>query len=249
MNFISLSIYGLFSPLKALGMIFSKPKLLKLSLIPLLIGIVMYSILIFLLWYYFPYIMDKFGGRDINGIFAQLWYYIKSGLLIIIIALSIIFTFSLFVNIIASPFNERLAREVLILEGVDKMPTDLKFLKEIGRIMAVETRKSLFLLIITILSFSLSFIAFLSPISFFVTASLLGYAYIDYSLEVMRLPFKTRLRFYMKNFIPVGVIGIIFGFLITLPLVNLFMIPVIVVSGAIFYYKATYRENKEEVKI
>lgn len=242
MSFLSVITYSVFAPLKSLRLITKNSKLMKLSIIPLLIGILTYSLLVFLVWHFFPSIAEKIAGSP-DGFFEEIWYYIKNALMILVAGFAIIFSFSLFVNIVASPFNERLAREILLTKGVD-IPQDPKFLKEIGRIIAVETRKSLFLLLIAGLAFVIGLIPIFSPIAFFVTASLLSFAYIDFSLEVMRLPFKTRIKFYTKNIIPIGIMGMIYGITLSIPVLNLFMIPILTGSGALFYYKVERNKQK-----
>ena len=53
----------------------------------------------------------------------------------------------------------------------------------------------------------------------------------DYSLELRKEKLGYRIDFFLKNLLPMVAFGLPVGFLLTIPVVNLFMIP-IAVSGA-----------------
>lgn len=230
---------GFFAPFVSARYMFDNPGLLRFAVVPFIINVILYLGFITVAYYAVPALMHKLMGRP------ELWwqyvlYYIIGAVLVLSVIFILIFMFSIIGNIIASPFNETLARKILIAKNVQITENGYMgvrgALKEAERIIVIELKKALLLVSVSVFSSLINLIPILSIFSLAITAVLIGYNFIDYPLEIMKFTFGNRIRFALKNFWMLLAFGTSSGLILLIPFLNLILLP-IAVSGAAMLYQ------------
>ena len=167
--------------------------------------------------------------------FGVFIYWILAALLWIVFFFIVNWTFVLVVSLIASPFNDAISGRVLKkLQGqaTDSLPFTIKrlFSKSLFTIFN-ELKKISFIVLMTTLAFLISMIPVLAPISIVISAILLSVEFLDYSWSRKELKFSECLSDTRRFIFPYGISGGAFTFLMAIPIVNLFFLPI----GVIYY--------------
>lgn len=174
-------------------------------------------------------IQDKiqaFLGFDTKSLFLGPLIFI---LLFVITIFFINWTFYLFASILASPFNDVLSGRVerLMLgkseQGAKESLNVIirKFFKTIWS----ETKKIIFLLFLSTAILCINLFPFLMPLSFFLSAILVAISFLDYTWSRHDLSFYSGLKNVKINFWTYLPLGIIFLFFLSIPIINVFVIP------------------------
>ncbi|PJE80956.1 Sulfate transporter CysZ [invertebrate metagenome] len=152
----------------------------------------------------------------------------------------VFFTFTIIGNFIAAPFNALLAEKVQTLEGASLPNQGLKDLlfiipASIGR----ECRKILYYLPRALILLLISFIPFINlaaPILWFIfNGWMMAIQYCDYAADNRKISFTDMLTDLKRNTTQVWLLGIIISLAMLIPLLNLLIIPVGVVSASLFW--------------
>src|SRR5688572_25769104 len=121
--------YGFFYPFKSIKFFFSHPKLITLSIIPMVINIIIYGTIFF-----FTYRMLTGWLKDLLGInnpdimiWSWLIYYSLIVITLLIVILVCYFLFSIFGGIITAPFNEKISLKVEEIVTGKKYENKLSF--------------------------------------------------------------------------------------------------------------------------
>lgn len=166
------------------------------------------------------------------------------GLLWAIILFSMNFTFVLLVSLIASPFNDLISRRVEKLASnirPDSMGSSLsEMLKNLVKTLVNETKKILLILFLATIAFLLNFIPVLMPLSILISAILLATQFIDYSWSRHDMSFRDCIHDIRKNIFSYAIAGSAFMVLMSIPIVNLFMLPF-----GVSYFTTLWVNNKE----
>ena len=209
-----------------------------LCLVPVLMGIVLYYLIgnwIFNDLYTMGH--DYISGKMGEGSFASFFGYILVGLLSVGFYFIINWGFFLIVSMIAAPFNDLISERVEKgLQNDEKDPIGLsmkRIFKNIVFLIVHQIKKFLFFSLIGIIGFALSFT--FPPISIFISAILLGVSFLDYSWERHLMTFRESLADLRSNFFSYGMGGGIFLLLISIPIVNLFILPLGVVYFTVLF--------------
>ncbi|MBT7766414.1 MAG: hypothetical protein HN730_04615 [Bdellovibrionales bacterium] len=203
---------------------------LLLSLVPILIGGVLYLLLG--KWIYASLLVS--GQAWITstisaGGFGSFLGYLLASLLSIALFFIVNLTFVLIVSLIASPFNDLISGRVEAI--LREKPTDSlqqsmgKMLAGIVKTLWNEIKKISFLLLITLIHILMGVVPLLVPISIFLATLLLASAFLDYSWCRHNFTFGQCLQNIKSTPITYPLGGLLFISLLSIPLVNLLAYP------------------------
>ena len=233
---------------KSIQVIKQDKYILFLSLIPVFLGSLIYF---FLGKFLYGDILEK-GSKWVEstvnaGEWGSVIYYVLMILLTILMYFIVSWTFVLIVSVIASPFNDILSSRVEKLIFKEQMtPIKESFLnifKNLVKTILNELKKIVFIVFITLISFSLSFIPILVPISLILSGLLISANFLDYSWSRHELSLTECLSSIRKSFIENTVAGLLFMTLLSIPLVNIFCLPFAVIYFTILYH------SKDKIEI
>lgn len=225
--------------------IFSDRVNLILAIIPIVIGIVLFTV--FGSWVYGS-LMDQ-GQAYIEhyvseGSMGKIVYYLVATILTIMLYFVINWTFVLIVTILASPFNDMLSsRTEKKLKGEELESFSESFVKITKNFILTifnEIKKVGFILILSVISFVLGYIPLLTPISVFITVLLLAIGFLDYSWSRHNIVFKSCLNDVRKNLLNYSLGGGFFFVLVSIPVINLIVSP-----WATSYFTILWVKNNE----
>ncbi|EQC44425.1 etoposide-induced protein 2.4 [Bacteriovorax sp. BSW11_IV] len=207
--------------------------ILMLSLIPSAIGIVLYY---FVGTYFFtdfynwclgfitPYFEDiKLVAGILKFFFGILFFFIAG------------WTFFLVVSLVASPFNDLISSRVEY-QVAEIKPADEPF--SFGKVFGViknEIKKILFIFLVTIIGLILGL--FFPPISFLVSAILMAVTFLDYSWSRHNFTVAQCIDDLKSSFVTYLISGIIFMFAISIPVLNVFFLPIGVIHFTTLFSK------------
>jgi len=225
------------SALRESSKILRKDKwIILFSLVPIFIGLIFYGIL-------GTYIYTDLLGMGASWIeqritsetFGAFVVYLMVTLLTILFYFAISWTFTLIVVAVSGPFNDVISKRVekaYLGEEADSLIDSLSYMGR-GFFSTIynELKKVIFILTITVISFFLSFIPILIPFTAIVSANLMSASFLDYSWSRKGLSTSGCLNEIRKGFLTYSISGFLFLFLVSLPFVNLFVIPL----GVIYY--------------
>lgn len=211
-----------------------------LSLVPIIVGATIY----YFLGHYIYGDMLNMGKAWIetsvnsNG-WGSFLYYIMVGILTIGFYFLLSWTFVLVVSGIASPFNDIVSRRVeRVLAGEIPESIGASFTRISARFVKTiinEAKKIAFIIVLSILALGMSFIPMLAPIGIIISAVLLAVSFLDYSWSRHDMPFRECLNDIRKNFLSYAIMGGIFLALISIPILNLLLLPFGVVYFTVLY--------------
>lgn len=223
--------------IKAFNILRTDKKLILISMIPLIIGFVAYY---FLGNYIFTdlkqmgmeYLKTKIEINSYVGAFL-------TGLIAILYAFFISFTFFIFISLIASPFNDVISSMVEKKYNPNVVEETLATsLKRFPKIMVNEFKKVAFIIILSVLNLVLSFV--FAPLSIFLGGVILSVSFVDYSWSRNYLTFGECLKNYKNGFLVYVLGGIGFMFLVAIPIMNIFFLPFAVVFFTVLFCETKY---------
>lgn len=212
----------------------SSAAVIFLSMIPIVIGI---GLFIAFGSFFYTTLLES-SKEMLAGYFkdsamgtAILW--VIGALLTVGLYFIVSWTFVSIVTIIASPFNDLLSGRAIAYfrqsRGLEILQEDPFTFRSMVLILLNETKKISLILTLSIITFILGLIPLISPVSIFLNSLLLASSYMDYSWSRTNLPFSACVKelfgYPVKNFL----VGFIFLFLITIPILNLATIPFMVI--------------------
>lgn len=212
------------------------------SLIPIIIGILLYY---FLGQWLYGDVYD-WGKELIASKVESGWLSFLSGVFVAVLSIFFFFvinwTFVIVVSLFASPFNDLISsRTEKISQG--QTPPDIsdsigRMMKRIAHTLINEIKKVVFILLMTILGFAFSF--FLPPVSLVISALLLAISFVDYSWSRHDLQFRKCVSDVRSSFIPYTASGALFLVMVGIPVVNLFALPY-----SVIYYTVLFSKNQK----
>jgi CysZ protein len=221
--------------------IFKKDKwIIVFSIIPVLIGLVIYTLIGTYLYtdlvgWGSDWISEKVAAES----FGTFIVYLMVTVLTILYYFLISWTFTLIVSVVASPFNDILSSRVekaYLGEEADSIGSSLS---RIGsRLLSTvfnEVKKISFILTVTIIAFLLGFIPILTPVAMVLSAYLMSASFLDYSWSRHKISFAGCLNHLKSGFLVYAISGFLFLFLISIPVFNVFVIPLAVIYFTILF--------------
>ena len=242
-------------PVKALITFIKNPQLIKYIAIPILVNIIVAIALYSGLLYFGWQIVDGVQGeltlwlnQSINNLPEWLGFltYIVSGLIIFIRFLLIVvlliatgFLLTQFGVLLGAPWYGQLSEQLEKLRTGKVELIELNIISDLTRAILYEFKK---LLLIALVGTPLLAINFLPGIgtlfssigSIALTTTIVCMDFLDSCLERRRLKFRQKLKTVFKSFPASGSFGLVCLGLISIPLLNLFTIPLCVASGTLF---------------
>lgn len=225
-------IRGLSTPYQALKLIAERPRLLTLSLAPILSAILIFIISIYLL-------LTGLWSFVHSALLSAVSSY--SGLIFIlsaILALSAVAFFSVslltfLMSLLSSPFNDILAEQTEKTLGIEEVAhwSAGRFF----RVFWMDLRKSILTLFSSIV-FSLGMLIPVANVIFFLGMALLHtFTFITYPQSRREQGLLQSLRWIRRNFFLSLGFGITTLILFSIPIVNFFALPLSVVGGTILF--------------
>ncbi|MBL6989382.1 MAG: EI24 domain-containing protein [Bacteriovoracaceae bacterium] len=231
------------SSIKETLSIFRKDKVVLLfSMLPIFIGIMLYSLFGTLLFGgVFEYGNSWIHQAVAGGTWGSILSYLLIGMLSVILFFTINFTFFLFVSIIACPFNDLISERVERLVGgqppISMGESISKMFKRFFKVLLNELKKISLILVLVLIAFGLSFIPIFVPVSIGITALLLAIEFLDYSWGRHGLTFSQCFLNLKSSIFLYIISGCGFLFLMSIPVINLLSIPMGVIYFTILYTK------------
>ena len=233
------------SYIQSFRLIFKDPVNIMLALIPVTVGLGLY------IWggSYFigeatTFVRGWVEGHVSGDTWGSIVYYILISFVTVLAFLVVNWTFVLFVSILACPFNdllsERIEKQYLGHEAELLSKSIGKLTFRLWKTLFNEIKKIIVIILAVLLSFSLSFIPLLVPVSYILTALILAAGFIDYSWSRHNLSFRDCLLDLKKGAMSYGISGIVYVTLIAIPVINLFILPF-----AVVHYTILFIENKK----
>lgn len=214
-----------------------QPGLRQYVLIPLAINVVVLGIIM-------AYGFTQYDGlmQMITGWLPE-WLAFLAGILTFLAAVIVfafgIYLFTIVANIIASPFNAILAEKVEdhLRPGLERQSLNIALI--VGRSIAREISKLLYLLPRLLGLLVLSLIPLLNALAPFAWilfgAWMMAIQYADYGADNNQVSFSgLRTRMGQSKFQAI-LFGLVVYFLLAVPILNLFVIPVAVAGGTVFW--------------
>ena len=231
-------LYGFLIPFRALDLIFSKPKLLFLSLFPVLLSLVVIGL--------FFYLGFTHLSGWVTGVFQHFFHSGMSsfdGVLIpiILIIAAILLGYcciqliGFILNLIAFPLNDLLAQQTENVLGVQR-PQD-ESLSAWARVIFLDIRKTVFGFILLVFCTLGLLIPGLNLLFFIAISVLTTFNFITYPQSRRQIGIAESLRWIHAHFASCLGFGILTGFLFSAPLLNIFALPVAVVGGTMLYFR------------
>ncbi len=234
---------------QALGYFFKDKWLIVLALIPVSIGIALYSFVG--TWMYTDLLAmgeEWVKGMVSDGALGNFLYAVLIALVTIGLYFLISWTFVLVVSVLSSPFNEVISARVerLIL---DEKPQNVsesfgKMLKKLVFILINEVKKVMLIGTFSLIAFVFSFFPIFFPISVFISALLLASQFLDYAWSRHDVKMGDCFGEVRSNILGYGLSGVGFLFVITIPVINLFALPF-----AVVYYSALRTINQLDERL
>src|SRR3989338_9911458 len=231
---------GFMAPFQGIRFLFKFPSLLRLALIPFLINILLFIGLIFTLYKNFEPLIALLITKPETWYWVVLYYIFYAVALVLLLILGTLIL-CLIGNILASPFHEWIAQKVKTIVKGDVIDAPFSFafaLKEFRRIFVTQCKKLSLIVILVLFSLFLVLIPgagiFLSG---FISLLLLTLQFMDFPFEIERLSFSQQLHFFFHSFFAWIGFGLAISCLLTIPLLNLLVLPVGVIGASLLYYK------------
>lgn len=242
---------GFMAAIMAVRFLINNKGLLKYFVIPFAINAVIFSLFTYYAMNWLPGIIRSFLPES-DGSLLRLAFYILISISFLLILLISVSCFSILGNIIASPFNDLLTREVEnIVLGVpaDESGFLLKDLLKIPRGMIEELKRISFAVFIFILLLPLNLFPVVGQILYFgldslVLALFLGLEFFSYSLDRRDYSFKQKLRFIKENFLDVLGVGISALVFLLIPIINFSILPLTAIGATLCFCK-NLKDNNE----
>lgn len=218
---------------------------LLLAIIPISMGFVLFY---FLGSWVYGSVMEQ--GQALireyisEGTMGNIVYYIVATILTVMLYFLINWTFVLLVSIIASPFNDMLSSRIeKQLKG--KTPDSLKhtfkeMLSKVAATLFNEIKKVSLIIVLSVISLVFGYIPLLTPVSVFITITLLSIEFLDYSWSRHGLSFMNCLGDLRRNILGYTFGGGFFFIIVSIPVINL-----IVPSLATSFFTILWVKNNE----
>jgi CysZ protein len=223
------------TPIQAVGVIFSSPKLLMWSVLPIAVTVVVLSLLFYALlagvW--------KWALSSFTGYFAS-WSGAFGVVAEILAALAFlyvtVFTLSTLVSLFASPFNDLLAESTEKALGVlDVPPTTVG---RLIRVFFLDLRKTVITLSLALMIALFMLVPVVGLLGLLGTAFLNTFTFVTYPQSRRETGVRDSIRWVRDHWAVSLGFGFTLLFLFAIPVVNLFAIPVAVVGGTLLWTEA-----------
>lgn len=235
-------VAGALLPIQAIRLLFANLKLVPLLIIPVLINIALFAISAYFLIQYassgMEWLWAKPGGSGfLDPIILVLWYVVYVLAILLSIALSYVVVLMLG-GILASPFHD------ILSEATERILLGTEEVQGTGLSLVVETLRSLGSnIVIAVLYITLLIPVLLlnlipgvgtiasTALGLMLSAYFVGLEYCDPLLERRNTPIKRKFGLIREHIWFAGAFGLGTNFLLWVPLLNFFCMPIAVMGG------------------
>ncbi len=218
---------------KSLDIMKSDKKVIMLGLIPVILGFICYYFLGGYVFNDLQLIGKEYLSKyvDASGWVGSVFF----GLITILFAVFMNFTFFIFVSVIAAPFNDLISSRVEKVYSQERDDSDAfsGILKKLPELFKNEMKKIGFIIILSIINVIVGFV--FPPASFVLAGLILAISFVDYSWSRNEMTFSECFIDVKKGFLPYLLGGVSFLFLIAVPILNLFFLPLAVVFFTVIF--------------
>ncbi|MEH6471392.1 MAG: sulfate transporter CysZ [Halopseudomonas sp.] len=221
-----------------------EPGLRQFVILPLLINSVLFSIAIYLLSQYFSDWVGYWLGMIPDWLGFLEW--LLWPLFALIVMIGVYFSFALFANFIAAPFNGLLAERVeQRLRGITVTDDGWKGLvASIPRTLLRETSKWLYYLPRLVLLVLLLFVPVIGPILWFLFGAwMMAIQFCDYPMDNNRVKFGEMKRLLKQQRLSSLGFGALVSLAMLVPVLNLLIMPAAVIGATLFWVEE-YADDK-----
>jgi len=218
---------------KSLDILKSDKKVIMFGMIPVIVGFLCYY---FLGSYVFGDLQELGKSylskhMDTTGWIGNVFF----GLVTVLFAVFMNFTFFIFVSVIAAPFNDLISSRVekLYIKSEEDNQGFSEMMKKLPATIKNELKKVGFIIILSIINVIIGFM--FPPASFLIAGIIFAISFVDYSWSRNELTFSECFQDLKKGFLPYLLGGVSFLFLIAIPILNLFFLPLAVVFFTVIY--------------
>jgi CysZ protein len=239
---------GFAYPFRSIKFFFSHPKLITYSIAPIIINIIIYGSVFFFTYMWLFGSAGKWLGIDEPG--AGFWLqFLHTALLIIGFLLLLFICYLLFItigNLITAPFNEELSQRVEEI-AAGMAGHKMGFWEDAYISIKGEAEKIVFYLFFLFLIFLLNFIPLAGSAISAVLGTIFSFFYnaldyLDYPMTRKKMKFRQKLKVTRSGKLVTYGFGAAAFLMMFLPVVNVFMKPILVVAGTSLYYEKDYHK-------
>lgn len=249
-------IAGITYPFRTLKVFWRSPSLLRFLLVPvainIIVGIVLYTSLLFPAWYGLDALtlrIDTGVDRLIADLPAWLRFlddlivglaYIFRFLLLSILFLITGFILLQFGTLLGAPWYGQLSEEMERFRLGEAKIVEVGFIRDIWRAILFELKKLAFWLAIAIPLLVLNFVPWVGSLVITIlwvalTAAIVGLDFLDGPSERRRFKFRQKLAILWQSFPASASFSLVCWGLISIPFINLVTVPVCIASGTLFW--------------
>jgi CysZ protein len=257
-KFIKELIIGITYPIKAIAFLIQNPELRGFVIIPIIINFVVGNILYFTIFITGTKIIDQLINNLVLPTWASAGSIILEWIIRVIFALILLLTTGLIIVqfgiILGAPWYGMLS-ENIEKKRLGQLPpqetlTPISIIRDITRAILYEIKKILLAIAIGVPLFILGFIPLVGGIittlgSIILSATIICLDFFDSPLERRKLTFRQKLSIVIKQIPASATFGIVSLFLISIPLLNLLIIPLCITAGTLFFCDRIFPEHSE----
>ena len=235
-------------PFKGLGFVMSNPRLWKWCILPIIITAAVYVIAFYCLYRFGGPLLDQVWPRpETVAWWSYLvlvgWFLVRILLWIAVTVLAF-FTFTLVANVVAGPFNDLLSEDTEVIhEGVEPVPFSWRLmLRNLGYTICQELLKLGGFLLLAAVLLPLNLIPVVGSAIYAVLAALLGgtfaaLTFTDLPMARRRWALVRKVETLRSNLSAMLGFGMVTLGLMSIPVLNLALLPVAVCGGTLLYLK------------
>ena len=230
---------GIVTPIRAVGVIVSSPKLITWSAFPIFTMLVVLSVVFYCLmaglWTWITTHFTGFFAGYHSALMAAVG--VIAGLIFIY---AVIQSLAILTSLVASPFNDFLAESAERELGVVNVP-GFTF-KRALRVFFLDLRKTCLSLILSLILSLCLLIPVVGIAAFIGIALLTTFTFITYPQSRRELGVWESFRWVRSEFPSSMGFGLTSALMFTIPVINIFALPICVVGGTLLYLERTHPE-------
>lgn len=243
-------LFGFTYPFRSIKFFFSHPVLIKYSIAPMMINIVIYGSVFF---FAYKWLIGSLGNWI--GVYspdASFWLQFLHIVLLIIGFLLLLFIcyllFTILGNLVTAPFNEEISQRVEEIVAKDSASHKMGFWEDAYISIKGEAEKLLFYLFFLFLILLLNLIPVIGNVASAIIGTVFSFFYnaldfLDYPMTRKKMKFRQKLRVTRSGKLLTYGFGCTAFLLMFLPIVNVFMKPILVAAGTSLYYEKDYHNK------
>ena len=240
-------LFGFTYPFRSLKFFFSHPVLLKYSITPVIINILIYGSVFIFSYNWLASGLESLTGANQPG--AGFWIeFIHTALMLVSLVILLLVSYLLFVilgGLVTAPFNEEISQRVEEIVTKGAVKHDTGFREDAYISITGEMKKLVFYFFFLFLIFLLNFIPLIGNIFSAVIGAVFSFFYnsldfLDYPMTRKKMKFRQKLKITGSGKMVTYGFGCAAFLLMFLPVVNVFFKPVLVAAGTSLYYEKDY---------